>query len=90
MFKGLLNETKGFKYQITLKVELKNIRPNKLNFKKFVSVQQKKQWQIINLVLTNVFKKFFTGLITGLMRDLVGLLIWLSLNTLTVQFIGHY
>ena len=90
MFKGLLNETKGFKYQITLKVELKNISPNKLNFKKFVSIQQKKQWQIINLVLTNVFKKFFTGLITGLMRDLVGLLIWLSLNTLTVQFIGHY
>ena len=33
LFKGLLNETKGFKYQITLKVELKNISPNKLNFK---------------------------------------------------------
>ena len=28
MFSGLLNETKGFKYQITLKVMLKKYKPN--------------------------------------------------------------
>ena len=27
LFKDLLNETKGFKYQITLKVELKKYKP---------------------------------------------------------------
>ena len=41
-FSDLLNETKGFKYQITLKVMLKNTNPmEKLNLDQFISMQQK-------------------------------------------------
>ena len=40
----LSNETKGFKYQITLKVMLKNTNQmKKLNLDKFISIQQQKQ-----------------------------------------------
>ena len=38
-----LYETKGFKDQITLKVELKNTMTLKLNFHLFISIQQQKQ-----------------------------------------------
>ena len=42
LFSDLLNETKGFKYQITLKVMLKNTNPmEKLNLDQFISMQQK-------------------------------------------------
>ena len=37
-----------------------------------------------------LFKKFCTGLIIGLMKDLVGLLNQLSLNTLTFQITDHH
>ena len=43
-FNDLLDETKGFKYQITLKGELKNKKALKLNFLQFISIQQQKQW----------------------------------------------
>ena len=44
MFSDLLNETKGFKYQITVKVLLKNIsQTEKLNLGQFISIQQQKQ-----------------------------------------------
>ena len=46
----------------------------KLNFLLFVSIQQQKPWQIINLILINLLKEFYTELITGLMKDLAGLL----------------
>ena len=38
LFNDLLNETKGFKYQITLKVALKNTSQKKLNLLQFISV----------------------------------------------------
>ena len=45
LFSDLLNETKGFKYQITLKVMLKNTSKRvKLNLDQFISIQQQKQW----------------------------------------------
>ena len=44
LFNELLDETKGFKYQITLKVELKNKKALKLNFLQFISIHQRKQW----------------------------------------------
>ena len=45
MFSGLLNETKGFKYQIILKAMLKNtIQMVKQNLDQFISIQQQKQW----------------------------------------------
>ena len=44
LFSDLLYETKGFKYQITLKVLLKNTNPMvKLNLDQFISIQQQKQ-----------------------------------------------
>ena len=40
----LLNETKGFKYKITLKVMLKNINQmEKLNLGQFIFIHQQKQ-----------------------------------------------
>ena len=40
LFSDLLNETKGFKYQITVKVLLKNASSmEKLNFLPFISIQ---------------------------------------------------
>ena len=45
LFSDLLNETKGFKYQTTLKVMLKKYKPQmeKLNLDQFISIQQQKQ-----------------------------------------------
>ena len=41
LFNDLLNEAKGFKYQITLKVTLKNTKALKLNSLQFFLIQQK-------------------------------------------------
>ena len=44
MFSDLLNEAKGFKYQITVKVLLKNTSTvEKLNLLQFTSIQRQKQ-----------------------------------------------
>ena len=44
LLSDLLNKTKGFKYQITLKVVLKNTRKmKKLNLDQFILIQQQKQ-----------------------------------------------
>ena len=44
LFSDLLNETKGFKYQITLKVMFKNTsQMEKLNLDQFISIQQQKK-----------------------------------------------
>ena len=39
----LLDEAKGFEYQITIKILLKNTRALKLNFLLFISIQQQEQ-----------------------------------------------
>ena len=44
LFSDFLNETKGFKYQITVKVLLKNTsQMEELNLGHFISIQQQKQ-----------------------------------------------
>ena len=44
LFNDLLDETKGFKYKITLKVTLKNTsQKEKLNLDQFISIRQQKQ-----------------------------------------------
>ena len=43
LFNDLLDETKGFKYQITVRVELKNTKALKLNFLQFILIQQQKR-----------------------------------------------
>ena len=40
LFHGLLDETKGFKYQITIKILLRNTKALKLSFLQFISIQQ--------------------------------------------------
>ena len=42
LFNDLLDETKGFKYQITLKVVLKNTKALKLNSLQSTLIQQQK------------------------------------------------
>ena len=45
LFNDLLDETKYFKYQITVKFVLKkNTKTLKLNFPQFVSIRQQRQW----------------------------------------------
>ena len=44
LFIDLLNTTKGFKYQIALKVVLKRYKPNgEIKFRQFILIQQQKQ-----------------------------------------------
>ena len=44
LFSDLLNETKGFKFQIKLKIMLKNTsQMKKLNLDQFILIQQQKQ-----------------------------------------------
>ena len=43
LFNDILDETKIFKYQITVKMLLKNTKALKLNFLQCFSVQQQKQ-----------------------------------------------
>ena len=45
LFSDLLNEAKGFKYQITLKAVLKNTNVmEKSNLDQFISIQKQKHW----------------------------------------------
>ena len=45
LLSGLLNKTKGFKYQIRLEFTLKNTsQMEKLNFDECILIQQQKQW----------------------------------------------
>ena len=58
LFSDLSNETKGFKYQITLKGMLKNTNPmEKLNLDQFILIEQQKR---INhkFSLENAFQEF--------------------------------
>ena len=43
LFSNLLNETKGFKHQITVKILLKKYKPKKLNLLQFILIQ-KQNW----------------------------------------------
>ena len=74
MLSDLLNETKGFRYQIMLKVMLKKYKPNgEIEFRPVYFNSTTKTVINHKLSLENAFQ-FCTGLIIGLMKDLVGLL----------------
>ena len=75
LFNDLLSETKGFKYQITVKVLLKKYKSNgEIEFAPVYFNSSTKT--IINhrYKLDNLFKKFYIELMHGLIEDLVGLL----------------
>ena len=75
MFSDLLNKTKGFKYQITLKVMLKKYRPNgEIEFRPVYFNSTTKTVINHKYSLEMLFKKFWTELTTGLIKDLAELL----------------
>ena len=74
MLSDLLNETKGLKYQITLKVMLKKYKPNgEIEFRPVYFNSTTKTVINHKYSLEMLFKKFWTELITGLIKDLAGL-----------------
>ena len=86
MFNDLLNETKGFKYQITLKVMLKKYKPNgEIEFRPVYFNSTTKT--VINHKFSpkNAFQEILYRI-----DELAELLNSLSLNTLTFQLIHHY
>ena len=62
LFGDLLNETRGFKYQITGKILKNTSLMEKLNSLRFISIHWQKQWLITDLNWKILFKKFYTNL----------------------------
>ena len=71
-FSDLLNETKGFKYQITLKVTLKKYEPK--GEIEFTPIYFNSTTETMINHKFGLDHKFCTGLITGLMKGQAGLL----------------
>ena len=73
LFRDLLIEMEDFKYQITLKITLSkqkvdgSVEYSTVYFNSSIKTITK-----INIVLINLFNKYFVELITGLMKDLLG------------------
>ena len=75
MFDDLLDETKGFKYQITLTAMSKKCKPNgEIEFCTIYFNSTTKTVINHKFDLKKYFKKFWAGLITRLIKTLVGLL----------------
>ena len=85
LFGDLLNETRGFKYQITVKVWLKKY---KLNREIEFAPVSFNSWT--KTVINNRFKFEDSFQEILYMRDLVGFLNQLSHNTLIFQLIDHH
>ena len=71
LFKDLIDEIKGFKYQMTVKFLLTNKRNGEIERGLVYFNPATKTTIHSSICLINLFKKFCTGLIIGLMRDLV-------------------
>ena len=87
LFNGLLNETKGFKYQITVNVLLKKYKPNEeIEFTPVCFNSSTKT--IINnrFKLEHAFQEILYRIDTWINK---GLLNQLSHNTLIFHFIDH-
>ena len=89
-FNDLLDETKGFKYRITVKILPKKYKGTEIKFSPVYFNSTTKTVINHKFDLDKCFKKFCTELITGLMKDLVGLLNQCILNTLIFQVLDHY
>ena len=91
LFSNLLDETKGFKYQITLKVTLKKYKPNgEIEFRPVYFNSTTKTVINHKFSLENASQEILYRIGNGLIKNLVGLLNQSSLNTLTFQLIDHY
>ena len=73
MFNNLLNETKSFKYQTTLKVMFKKCRSTEIEFAAVYFNSATKTVINHKFSLDKSFQEIFTKLMTGLMKDLGGL-----------------
>ena len=90
-FIDLLNKTKGFKYQNTVKVLLKKYKLNEeIEFAPvyFNSVTKKVTNHRFRLEYS--FQEIFYMIDVGLIMDLTGMLNQLSFNILTFLLIDHY
>ena len=75
MFNDNLNEAKGFKYPVTLKALLKKYKLHgEIEFKPVYFNWVTKTVTNHRFKLENYFQEFYTWLITGLMKNLAGLL----------------
>ena len=91
MFSDLLNETKWFKYQVTVKFLLEKYKlngeiefvPGYFNSKTKTGINHK-------FKLENSFQEIDWCLMFGLIMDLDEMLNQLSLTTLIFQLIDHY
>ena len=73
LFKDLLAEIKGFKYQITLKVLLSKYKENaEREFAPVYFNSTTKTVMVLKTVLSDLLKNFFIRMIIGLMKGLVG------------------
>ena len=77
LFNDLLDETKGFKYQITVKTLLKKYKSTEIEFP---AVHFNSRTKTLVNHKFDLDKKFSTELTIGLTKDLVGLLNQLILN----------
>ena len=90
MFSDLLNETKGFTYQITLKVMLQKYKPNgEIEFRSAYFKSTTKTVIHHKLGLENAFQEILYR-IDNWVNEGSGWIVKLSLNTLTFQLIDHY
>ena len=70
LFKDLLDEIKGFKFQITIQVFLSKHKENgDIEFAPVYFNSTTKTVINFKIILINLFKKFFTELIIELMKD---------------------
>ena len=94
LFADLLNETRGFKYQITVKVLLKKYKPNgEIEFAPVYFNSLTKTVINNKFKLESAFQDWLVidvWLMSGLMKDLIGLLNQLNHNILIFQLIGNY
>ena len=73
LFRDLLIEMEDFKYQITLKITLSKQKvDSSVEYSTVYFNSSIKTITKINIVLINLFNKYFVELITGLMKDLLG------------------
>ena len=91
LFSNLLKQTKCFKYQITIKILLKEYKLNgEIEFAPVSFNSTTKTVIRHKFSLKNTFQEILYMTEPGLMKDIAELLNQSSLNTLTFQLIDYY
>ena len=91
LFKDLLDEIKGFNYQITLKILLSKLKRIEIeNLLLFSLELLLKQQLVLNIVLANLFKKFLMEQIIRLVKDQIIQLNQQTANMSIFLLTAHY